>query len=144
MKSRVLLDTGPLVASLNGHDSNHQWAKSQWSEINPPFLTCESVISEACFLLNDVEGAGQAVVDLLRRQIIIVEFRLSEHLEPVSRLMKKYSDVPMSFADACLVRMAEQFHDSAIFTLDSDFKLYRKHGRQVIPLIIPSVSQRRT
>ena len=51
--------------------------------------------------------------------------------------MKKYVDVPMSFADACLVRMSEVFSDPMILTTDSDFRVYRRHGRQVIPCAIP-------
>ena len=137
MKRSVLLDTGPLVASLSRDDYHHAWASIQWHDIEPPLLTCESVISEAGFLLARVPGAKQAVFELLRRQIIKVPFRLSDHASFLAALLNKYSGVPMSVADACLVRMAEQFHESAVFTVDSDFRLYRKHGRQVIPLIIP-------
>jgi predicted nucleic acid-binding protein len=52
-------------------------------------------------------------------------------------LMRKYGDVPMSLADACLVRLAEIIPHSIVLTLDRDFTVYRKHGRQVIPLLIP-------
>ena len=137
MKRLVLLDTGPLVASLSRDDYHHEWASVQWHDIEPPLLTCEGVISEAGFLLDRVPGAKQAVFELLRRQIIVVPFLVSDHATTLAALLKKYSDVPMSVADACLVRMAEQFHETAVFTVDSDFRLYRKHGRRVIPRIIP-------
>ena len=57
----------------------------------------------------------------------------------VARLLTKYADVPMSLADACLVRMAEQHTHSIVWTLDSDFQRYRKHGRQIIPTLLPNV-----
>jgi len=139
MKREVLLDTGPLVASLRSNDKHYNWVRSQWEEIEPPLITCESVISEACFLLADVDAARHAVMELIGRRIIKIPFRLEDEARLVGTLMRKYSDVPMSVADACLVRMAEQFPRSAVFTLDSDFRFYRKQGRQVIPLILPTV-----
>ena len=52
MKQRVILDTGPLVALLNGKDKYHRWVTMQFARIKPPLLTCEAVLSEACFLLS--------------------------------------------------------------------------------------------
>jgi predicted nucleic acid-binding protein len=68
---------------------------------------------------------------------LVVPFRLDQELGPVTKLLRKYANVPMSLADACLVRMAEQVADTAILTVDADFLVYRKHGRQVIPTILP-------
>jgi predicted nucleic acid-binding protein len=62
---------------------------------------------------------------------------LDEHVDEIDRLRRKYADVPMSVADACLVRLAEQLGQCAVLTLDRDFSVYRRHGRQVIPLITP-------
>jgi predicted nucleic acid-binding protein len=134
VRQQVILDTGPLVALLNARDRHHRWAVAQWGEIAPPLLTCEAVISEACFLL-DQTASSLAVFEMLRRNAIAITFRLAEHLNEVDALRTKYDDVPMSVADACLVRMAEQLARSTVFTLDRDFTLYRKHGRHVIPLI---------
>ena len=137
MRRNVLLDTGPLVAYLDRKDTFYEWSRELWKDIESPLLTCEAVISEACFLLSDVRGGARAVFELLSRQIVNVTFRLTDDTLPIARLLNKYSDVPMSVADACLVRMAERVPDGAVFTIDSDFTRYRKHGRQVIPLIIP-------
>jgi predicted nucleic acid-binding protein len=98
------------------------------------------VISEACFLLRDLAGGGAAVFELLHRGVLEIAFRLDGEMKPVARLLSKYADVPMSVADASLVRMAEHFSDSAVLTVDSDFSLYRKNGRQVIPTILPGGS----
>jgi predicted nucleic acid-binding protein len=74
---------------------------------------------------------------LLHRRVIEVAFHVEDHLEPLARLMHKYATVPMSLADACLVRMAEVLPGSTVLTLDRDFRLYRKSGRQVLPVIMP-------
>jgi uncharacterized protein len=137
MNRQVLLDTGPLVALLSGRDDYHDWAKLQWSQAAPPLLTCEAVLSEACFLLRKIPGGSDAVMELLRRHVVEVAFRLEDHVEAVARLIRKYAGIPMSLADACLVRMAELSPQSTILTLDSDFRLYRKSGRHVVPAIMP-------
>ena len=137
MRARVILDTGPLVALVDARDKDHRWAVVQWSDIEPPLLTCESVISEACFLLDQTRTGSASVFEMLLRKAIAIAFRLEDHVKEVRTLRDKYSDVPMSVADASLVRMAEQFTRSAVLTLDRDFRIYRKHGRHVIPLIVP-------
>jgi predicted nucleic acid-binding protein len=138
VRREVILDTGPLVALLDARDRHHGWAVAQWGDIEPPLLTCESVISEACFLLDQTRAGSAAIFEMLLRQAIALSFHLEEHLKEVQELRAKYSDVPMSVADASLVRMAERLSRSAVLTLDSDFKVYRKHGRRVIPLILPA------
>jgi predicted nucleic acid-binding protein len=137
VKRRVLLDTGPLVALVDARDRHHAWAVAQWGEIAPPLLTCEAVISEACFLLDQTRAGSGAVFEMLVRRAIAIGFRLDEHLKEVRALRRKYSDKRMSVADASLVRMAEQVGGSAVLTLDGDFTVYRKHGRHVIPVISP-------
>ncbi len=135
MKQGVLIDTGPLVALLNRKDRFHAWTAAQWNQIAPPMLTCEAVVSEACFLLSAIKGGSDQVLLLLQRKILAISFNLDEHLEPIRKLLFKYQSVPMSMADACLVRMSELHSNSQVFTLDRDFNLYRKNGRQVIPTI---------
>lgn len=137
MKRPVLLDTGPLLALLNCRDAHHAWATTRWALIKPPLLTCEAVLSEACFLLRGTPSGGQAVMELIRRNIVVVAFRLEDHVAPVAKLLGKYASMPMSLADACLVRMSECYADSAVMTLDRHFRLYRRHGRQAIPVVMP-------
>lgn len=74
---------------------------------------------------------------MLTRKAIEISFRIDDHIKNIGVLVNKYSNIPMSVADACLVRMAEQIPNSAVFTLDEDFTIHRKHGRHVIPLIMP-------
>ena len=137
MKQGVLVDTGPLVAFLNKRDRFHDWTAAQWNQIAAPMLTCEAVVSESCFLLSGIKNGSDRVMQLIQREILMISFHLDEHIDPVKKLLKKYQSVPMSLADACLVRMSEFHSNSYVLTLDSDFKLYRKNGRQVIPSIMP-------
>jgi predicted nucleic acid-binding protein len=138
MRARALLDTGPLVAFLDRRDRYHRWAMEQWDRIDPPLVTCEAVLSEACFLLRDLPGGAPAVLDLLVRGVLRVGFTVQGEAAAIRRLMGRYATVPMSLADACLVRMVEQHPGSRVLTLDHDFRLYRSHGRRVIPVMMPA------
>jgi predicted nucleic acid-binding protein len=137
MKPQVLIDTGPLVAGINRRDTFHSWVRGVLGRTPPPVLTCESVLAEACFLLQGVPRGGGAVLELVRRGVVRADFRLSEQTASVAALMVKYGDTPMSLADACLVRMSELHENSEILTLNSNFLIYRRHGRRVIPVVMP-------
>ena len=142
MTGPVLLDTGPLVALLNRREELHEWARRESADLNTPFLTCEAVISEACFLLSGIKGATRAIMKLLSRGLLELPFQLKSELDPVTALLHRYADLPISLADACLIRMGEQHAGSRVFTLDWHFEVYRKHGRQVIPVIMPPERRR--
>lgn len=121
----VLLDTGPLVALLSRNDVNHERARRIFAACAPPFRCCEAVVAEACFLMRKVHRAGPAdVVALGRRGVFSVAFSLAEHWVNIEALLKKYSDRPISLADACLIRCAEIHQEARIFTFDSDFRVY--------------------
>jgi predicted nucleic acid-binding protein len=135
MARNVLVDAGFLVALLSRRDAHHQWAMTQAHECPPPWSTCEAVLSEALHLLG-APGAP-SVGTLLRRRALFVAFELNKNLEQVFRLIEKYRDVPMSLADACLVRMSETLADPVILTTDEDFRIYRRHSRQTVPCVTP-------
>ena len=136
--SIVLLDTGPLVAFLNRRDEFHEWAKEELSRIIPPLLTCDAVVAEACYLLRGMKRGSQAVIEMIERGQIRSPFRVEDESVRIRKLLEKYFELPMDLADACLVRMSEQYSRASVFTLDSDFRVYRRHGRQTIPLITPN------
>ena len=138
MRGPVILDTGPLVAYLHSRELHHGWAKEQWNHLAPPLLTCEAALAEAGFIHKRLGGKTEEIVEFVVTGAVQVPFRLEEEAAAVIGLLKRYRNVPMSLADACLVRMAEQHSDNVVFTLDSDFRIYRMHGRQVIPTIMPS------
>jgi len=132
-----MADTGPLVAFLNRRDEFHAWAVGQLAEAAPPLLTCEAVLAEVCYLLRRTPGGGSAALAMIDRGALRVGFRAAEHTAPLGRLMAKYARVPMSLADACLVRMSETIENATVMTLDRDFLVYRRNGRQSIPLLAP-------
>lgn len=136
MAKNVLVDAGFLVALLSRRDSHHQWAVVQAPGYAPPWRTCEAVLSETFHLLG-APGAP-ALCALLRRGAVIAAFDLDNDVESVLKLLQKYVDVPMSLADACLVRMTETLPDPIILTTDSDFRIYRRHSRQMVPCVMPS------
>ena len=136
MAGNVLVDAGFLVALLSRRDSHHRWAVTQAPGHAPPWRTCEAVLSEAFHLLGARGAPGLSA--LLRRRALIVAFDLDNDVESVLKLLQKYVDVPMSLADACLVRMTETLPNPVILTTDSDFRIYRRHSRQMIPCMMPS------
>jgi predicted nucleic acid-binding protein len=135
MARNVLVDAGFVVALLSSRDAHHHWAVTQASVLPPPWSTCEAVLSEAFHLLG-ARGAD-SLGTLLRRRALSVAFEVGENLEPVLRLIEKYRDVPMSLADACLVRMSETVADPVVLTTDEDFRIYRRHSRQTVPCVTP-------
>lgn len=134
----LLIDTGPMVALLDRSDAHHPWAAEQFSHLTIPPTTCEGVIAEATHLLQDAGVKPWGVLELISREIILVRFDLESNLHRVLSLMKKYSDTPMDFVDACLVAMTETKKDCKLITIDSDFRIYRRFERQAIPLIAPA------
>lgn len=137
MAKAVLIDTGPLIAALRQRDRHHAWARAHFEASTEPFITCEAVISESYFLLERARQGKDALSALLERGIVVIGFSVAAQLAETLRLIRRYNDTPMSFADACLVRMAEQTDDAVVFTTDGDFRIYRKNSRQTIPLIMP-------
>ena len=134
---KIIADASVIVALIDKRDKFHQWSSSQVENLPIPFLTCEAVISESCHLLHNIFQGEKTVLAYLKKEILQIEFSLSNEIEAVEFLMRKYDNVPMSLADACLVRMSELIDDSTIFTLDSDFHIYRKNYKKKIDLIIP-------
>ena len=122
---------------MSKSDKFHQWAKVELSKINPPLLTCEAVVVESCFLLKSTYGVVDLIFSLLRTKQITIPFSLTNEMAEVEVLMKRYENLLMLLADACLVRMSELISGSLILTLDSDFRIYRKNRNEAIDLIIP-------
>ena len=139
MRPAVIVDTGPIVALLDADETHHRWARKQFESLAPPLLTCESVLSEACFLLRRIGVDASLPVTLLRRSVLRVVDVLAtaDDADAVTALMRRDANVPMSLADACLVRMLEQTENGSIMTLDSDFQVYRQSRRRTIRMLFP-------
>jgi uncharacterized protein len=136
MAANVLVDAGFLVALLVGRDTNHGWAVVQSPRLPPPWKTCDAALSEAFHLLGAPGGGTLAA--LLERRVVVPTFILGQEIAEIVKLMQKYVDVPISLADACLIRMTETLTDPVLLTTDGDFRIYRRHGRRTIPCVMPS------
>lgn len=134
----LILDAGPWVALHCRDDSYHAWAKEQFSKYPGPFLTCEAVVAETCFLLARSGFDPAKALVLIERGVVQVAMSLGDEAAAVRALFQRYDNVPASLADACLIRLAELNEPCRVLTLDSDFHIYRRHGRKVISLITPA------
>jgi uncharacterized protein len=134
---QAIIDTGPLVAFLDRDESHHEWSVEQIKQLAIPLLVCEPVLTEAMYLLARIPPAQHALLELLQNGALQISFSLSEWTTDIKALLGKYADQPMSLADACLVKMSELNAKHYVFTLDSDFRVYRKHGREPVKLISP-------
>jgi predicted nucleic acid-binding protein len=134
----AIVDTGPLVAFFDRAERHHRWVAERIEELEAPLLVCEPVLTEAIYLLGRYPRAQDALFDLLQNGALDVAFQIDEHVDALRKLLQKYRDTPMSLADACIVRMAEIHERHAVLTLDSDFSVYRKHGRMPLALIFPA------
>ena len=135
MAANVLVDASFLVALLNRRDINHSWAAEQASRFPRPWASCEPALSETFYTLG---ASGIApMLKLLERRAVTCRLQIGDHLDDILKLLRKYADIPMSVADACLVRMTEVISDPVLLTTDTDFRVYRRHGRQAVPCVLP-------
>lgn len=139
MKGVVLLDTGPLVTFLAAGIGHHGWVCEQWKRLHPPLLICEPVLTEAAFLLNREGVSTDPLFELLERGVLRVGLEIEDQLADLRALMRRYRNRPMSLADACLVRLSELHPGGTVFTFDGDFRIYRRHGNRVIPVLMPPI-----
>lgn len=138
MNAFVIMDTGPLVAFLAKRSEHHAWVCEVAAELPAPFLTSEIVLAEAAHILRRYRVSTDDLLAIVEQGLLKIPFQMEQEVASVRRLMKRYDDVPMSLADACLVRMSELIPEAMILTLDSDFLIYRRHGRQAIPTLMPT------
>ena len=121
----VLLDTGVIVALLDRSERLHEACAEAVRELEAPLITCEAVVAESCYLLRNLAGAAEAVIDNVAAGIFQIPFQLSREAAGVKRVLHKYRDRKMDLADACLIRLADEFGTADILTLDRDFTVYR-------------------
>jgi predicted nucleic acid-binding protein len=136
MAATVLVDTSFLIALFSRRDPNHVWASGLLKRWAPPWRTCDAVLSETCHMIG---SAGMPLLTgFLRDRGLTINCTSEIGLDEVLSLMEKYADIPMSFADACLVRMTEVSPDPTLLTTNTDFRIYRRHGRKAIPCVMPA------
>jgi len=129
-----IADTGFVVAFANRNDAHHEWAVSVASGVTEPLLTCEAVLAETAFHLQD----ATVVLQLLEEGLIALAFDCRDHLPQLKALARRYRDRHPDLADLCLIRMSEENPRHSVITVDrADFRVYRRNKREAIPLICP-------
>ena len=136
MPRSCIVDSGALVALLDPREEHHAWARQTLLRQPEPWWTCEAVLAESFFLLQ--EPHARTLGGLLRQFHVRIGLNLENELKRILDLRTKYASVPMSLADACLVRMTEILPEPILVTTDTDFNIYRRHSRQVVPCLMPS------
>jgi uncharacterized protein len=133
----TLVDAGPLVALIDRDETDHARCVAALASMSLPLVTTWAAFTEAMYLLGD--GGGWRAQAALWRLVQRADLELAEldgpRLERTQALMEQYRNVPMDLADATLVAVAEQRNARRIFTLDSDFQVYRLHGRHALELV---------
>lgn len=141
---RIVADTGFFLAYLDKADQHYQWAIGIAQNHKPPFYTCEAVIAEAAYMLYsraDVRAVAR-LLDLLEAGLVKIDFRVENHTSRIITLLQRYENVPMDYADACIVVMAEQekYREHTIVTVDdTDFRIYRRNGREALIIDTPQI-----
>lgn len=137
-ETEMLADSGLIVGLLHKRDQHHEWAKRQFGRVFAPLYTCEAVLSEAFHLLESVLTGPERFLSVLERRIFDLSFSYFQHADRLHHLMRAYADQPMSYADACLMRMAEVRSDRRIVTIEEDFRVYRTAGDESLDVLLPA------
>lgn len=129
-----IADTGFLVAFLNRNDQYHEWAAEVGSRVSTPLLTCEAVLAETAYLIESTRKA----MALLEQKFVEIAFELPENVDEITKLAERYEIRNPDLADLCLIRMSEINPGLPVITIDkTDFRIYRRNKRDVIPIICP-------
>lgn len=121
----VLLDTGVIVALLDSSEKTHRACAEAIHAAVAPLITCEAVIAESCYLLRNYPGAPEAIMDNVAAGIFQIPLQISKDAARIKQILRKYRDRKIDLADACLIRLADEFEAPDILTLDKDFTIYR-------------------
>ena len=133
----TLTDTGPLVGMLDRRDGSHRKCVEVVGEVRLPMLTTLPVLTEVLYILQNRAGwkTQSVVFKLIHDGRLVITDMTSDTLYRAEELMAKYADLPMDFADASLVAVAEARNMDRVFTLDEHFRIYRLRGREPFDII---------
>ena len=131
MAGELILDTGALVSLLDRSQKHHEAFASFFGEWDRPVVSTEAVLTEATHLLGGLEGGRRSCIDFFLSGAALLVPVTNASLRRSRDLVSQYSDLPMDYADATLVVLAEDVGTNRIFTTDHrDFGVYRIKGRR--------------
>ena len=136
MATELLLDTGAFVALVDRSEARHTDCVAALENWSGPIVTTEAVLTETLYLVGPLWDAQRVCLEFFARGAFLLVPSSRESLRRVAALMEKYQDVPMDFADATLVALAEELDTAQVFTLDRrGFSTYRLKGRKPFAMI---------
>lgn len=134
----VLIDAGPLVALLSKRDKDHARCVDVLKSLHEPLMTTWMAVTEAIYLLSFSIRAQIALLEMIERESILVASPEVSDLPDIRNLLRQYADLPMDFADATLVSLANKRGTNTIFTLDrrnfSVYRLARGKAFNIVPI----------
>ena len=125
------------MALIDAGEADHKRCRNALKHLEAPMLTTWPVLTEAMYLLGDAGGwnAQRALWQMLEREVLQLAELQGSDVARARALMEKYRDAPMDIADATLVAVAEARRLKRVFTLDSDFEIYRYRGRETFEIV---------
>lgn len=133
----VLLDTGVIVSLLDSSEYRHLACIEAIQSCAAPLVTCEAVIAESCYLLRKQRGAAERILESVVSGAFQIPFQLASQASEIQRILRRYRDREVDFADACLIHMANELRSGEILTLDRDFEIYRWGANKRFQPLIP-------
>jgi uncharacterized protein len=133
----AIVDTGPLVAFLDRAEHHHRWVAERIEELDAPLLVCEPVLAETMHLLARFSRAQDALFGLLENGALKITFHIDEHISACASCIRNIGTCRCRSPMRVYCADGRIYERHAVLTLDSDFSVYRKHGRVPLALIHP-------
>ena len=128
--SEILIDSGPLIALFDRSDKYHVASIEFIKQNKSQLITTIASITETLHLLDFSRDAQIDFLAWVNAGAVTIENVTSDDFTRIKELTIKYSDLPMDFADACLVLLGEKLNINNIATIDRDFDIYRLKGKK--------------
>ena len=135
MAGELLLDTDALVGLLDRSQNVHKASVEFFSSWNGPVVTTEAVLTESIHLLSNFSNGGRNCIDFILNGGALLVPSSDVSLKRCRALLEKYSDLPVDFADATLIVLAEELNTDIVFTFDKDFRIYRIRGKKAFRVV---------
>jgi uncharacterized protein len=141
MAGELLLDTGALVSLLDRSQTFHRQCSEIFAGWRGPVVSTEAVLTEATHLMGKVRSGRERCLEFVLAGACTLIAPSLATLHRCQKLIEKYADLPMDYADATLVVLAEELDTDLVFTTDRDFKVYRIGGNRpfrIVPNLPPT------
>ena len=133
---KILIDSGPLIALFDASDQYHSEAVNFIKKNKFPLVTTIASVTETLHLLDFNRNAQIDFIEWVHRGAVVIQNIENNDFGRIKELTEKYRDLPMDFADSCLVYLAEKLNLNTIATIDRDFSIYRIQGRRKFKIIL--------